>query len=106
MDEDKAVDESTFTPALNLIRRRRKYFFCTILVYMPAMWVVNKISPTYRSMGMAIAVWVVVLFTTALMSAVTRCPRCGNYFHVHGMTLLYLRKCLHCQLHINADKSK
>ena len=32
-----------------------------------------------------------------------RCPRCGNYFHVNGMMLLYLRRCLHCQLHINAD---
>jgi hypothetical protein len=34
----------------------------------------------------------------------SKCPRCGNYFHLHGMTLLILRKCLHCQLHINADK--
>lgn len=106
MGDDQAFDESTSGPALRLIRRRRKYFFCTILVYMPAMWVVNEISPTYRSMGIAIGVWVIVLFITALMSAVTRCPRCGNYFHVHGMTLLYLRKCLHCQLHINADKFK
>ena len=106
MGDDLTFDESTTAPALRLIRRRRKYFFCTILVYMPAMWVVNEISPTYRSMGIAIGVWVIVLFITALMSAVTRCPRCGNYFHVHGMTLLYLRKCLHCQLHINADKLK
>jgi len=105
-DDDQPFDGSAFGPALNLIRRRRKYFFGTVLVYMPAMWAVNQISPTYRSMGIAIGVWVVVLFTTALLSAVTRCPRCGNYFHVHGMTLLYLRKCLHCQLHINADKLK
>jgi len=106
MADDQILNESTFGPALSLIRRRRKYFFCTILAYMPAMWAVNKLSPTYRSMGIAIGVWVVVLFTTAFMSAVMRCPRCGNYFHVHGMTLLYLRKCLHCQLHINADRLK
>ena len=106
MTDDPILDESTFGPVLNLIRRRRKYFFFTILAYMPAMWAVNKLSPTYRSMGIAIGVWVVVLFTTAFMSAVMRCPRCGNYFHVHGMTLLYLRKCLHCQLHINADRLK
>lgn len=104
MDANQPVDESSFRPALNLIRRRRKYFFATIAAYLPAMWAINKLSPTYRSFGIGIGVWVVVLFTTALMSAVTRCPRCGNYFHVHGMTLLYLRKCLHCQLHINADK--
>lgn len=104
MDDNHIVDETTFGPALSLLRRRRKYFFGTVLVYMPAMWLVQKISPTYRSFGIAIGVWFVVLFATALLSAVTRCPRCGNYFHVHGMTLLYLRKCLHCQLHINSDK--
>jgi hypothetical protein len=106
MDEVQPTEEENYTPALNLIRRRRKYFFATIIVYMPAMWVVQKISPKYTSIGIAIGVWIVVLFITALMSAVTRCPRCGNYFHVQGLTLLYLRKCLHCQLHINADRGK
>lgn len=104
--EDVQNPEEAYTPALNLIRRRRKYFFGTILVYMPAMWAVQKVSPKYTSIGIAIGVWVVVLFITALMSALTRCPRCGNYFHVNGMTLLYLRKCLHCQLHITADRGK
>jgi hypothetical protein len=33
----------------------------------------------------------------------SKCPRCGNYFHLHGMTLLVLRKCLHCQLHISEN---
>jgi hypothetical protein len=103
-DDQMPPDESTFGPALGLIRRRRKYFFGTVLLYMPAMWVVHTISPTYRAMGSAIGVWVVILFITALMSAVTRCPRCGNYFHMHGMTLLYLRRCLHCQLHVTADR--
>ncbi|HEY3308009.1 MAG TPA: hypothetical protein VGJ93_06110 [Desulfuromonadaceae bacterium] len=103
MDDSKTPDE-TFGPALSLIRRRRRYFFATILLYMPAILTVQKISPKYRSIGIAIGIWIVILFVTALRSAVTKCPRCGNYFHMHGMTLLYLRKCLHCQLHINADR--
>lgn len=104
MDDTRPLDGSAFGPALRLIRRRRRYLFVTILAYMPSMWAIQKVSPTYRAIGIGIGVWVVVLFITALWSAAARCPRCGNYFHVHGMTLLYLRKCLHCQLHINADR--
>jgi hypothetical protein len=105
MDEVQTPEE-TYGPALSLIRRRRRYFFGTIILYMPAMWAVQKISPAYSSMGIAIGIWIVILFVTTLLSAVTRCPRCGNYFHMHGMTLLYLRRCLHCQLHITGDPKK
>jgi hypothetical protein len=103
-DDHPLADAAALGPALSLIRRRRRYFFGTVLLYMPAMWLIHSISPTNRTMGTALGIWVVVLFVTTFRSAVTRCPRCGNYFHVHGMTLLYLRKCLHCQLHITADR--
>ncbi|MGE0917349.1 hypothetical protein [Trichlorobacter lovleyi] len=96
-------DPVAFRQAMDLIRRRRKYFFATIILYMPLMWVSNKISPTFRSMAITFGIWVVVLFITALYSALARCPRCGHYFHMNGMSLLYLRRCLHCQNHINAS---
>jgi len=104
--DDVIPPEENYGPALSLVRRRRWYFFGTIIVYMPAMWAVQKISPTYSSMGIAIGIWIAVLFVTTLLSAITRCPRCGNYFHLHGMTLLYLRRCLHCQLHISGDPKR
>ncbi len=97
------VDQDRFNAGMRLIRKRRLFFFVTILAYMPAMWAANKISPTFRSMAITFGIWVVILFITALYSAVVRCPRCGNYFHMHGMSLLYLRRCLHCQLHINEE---
>lgn len=96
------IDPVAFKQAMDLIRRRRKYFFATIILYMPLMWVANRISPTFRSMAITFSIWVVVLFITALYSALARCPRCGHYFHMNGMSLLYLRRCLHCQNHINA----
>lgn len=105
MEESKTFDQVTFTLTMRLIRRRRKYFFATIIGYLPAMLLVNKISPSFRSMAITFGIWVVVLFITALFSALARCPRCGNYFHMHGMSLLYLRRCLHCQLHVTADRA-
>jgi hypothetical protein len=98
-------DPAAFLAAMQVIRRRRKYFFATVIFYLPLMWLSNKISPTFRSMAITFAVWVVILFITALYSALARCPRCGNYFHMHGMSLLYLRRCLHCQQHVAADKA-
>jgi magnesium-transporting ATPase (P-type) len=104
-EETVALDQDAFQAGMRIIRMRRMYFFATVIAYMPLMWAVNKISPTFRSMAVTFVVWVVVLFITALYSAVARCPRCGNYFHMHGMSLLYLRRCLHCQLHVTADKA-
>ena len=104
--EEASVDVAEYGPALNQIRWRRQLFFGVVLIYVPAVWVIHGISPTNKTMFTTIGIWVVLLLITCLMSASARCPRCGNYFHVHGMSMLYLRRCLHCQLHINADKGK
>ena len=104
MDDNQPIDASSFESGLTVIRRRRRLFFSTVAIYIPAMWAIHSISPTYRTMGTSIGIWVVILVITMFRSAVCVCPRCGNFFHVNGMSLLYLRKCLHCQLHVNADK--
>ena len=104
MTSDQHDNGAAFGPALSRIRRRRKMFFGTVLVYVPALWVTHSVSPTDKSMGTVFGIWFVLLFITAFLSAVVTCPRCGNYFHVNGMVILYLRKCLHCQLHVNTDK--
>ena len=105
MEEPTISDPVIFGRGMRLIRRRRKYFFATIIGYMPAMYLINKLSPTFRTMAIAFGVWVLILFATALYSALARCPRCGQYFHMHGMSLMYLRRCLHCQTHVTADKA-
>lgn len=101
-DEQHQVVE--LAPGLARIRLRRKLFFATVILYMPLMWAVSKVSPTFRSMAFAFGVWVTVLFFTALYAALARCPRCGHYFHMNGMSLLFLRRCLHCQLHVTEDR--
>ena len=105
MSEELTIDAAKFGPALRLIRRRRWYLWIVILAYLPAMWLTLKLMPLHKVLGSVFLVWFVLLFIAVLVSAVVRCPRCGNYFHMNGMTLLYLRKCLHCQLHINADRN-
>lgn len=72
---------------------------------MPAMWLTLKLTNSLRGTAPIFVVWFIMLVIAVTMTAVARCPQCGNYYHMHGMTLLYLRKCLHCGLHINADKN-
>lgn len=106
MTDETVVDPEKLGAGLSGIRKRRWYFWSVILVYLPVMWLTLKINPAFRVLATVFVIWVILLIVVALISAAARCPRCGNYFHLHGMTLLYLRKCLHCQLHICADKQK
>ncbi len=102
--DDSPVDPATYLNILKITRRRRKYFFGTVLLYIPALLITHRISPTNRAMGTVFGIWVVVLIIVTFLAALCRCPRCGNYFHMNGMTFLILRRCLHCQLHIASDK--
>ncbi len=101
--ENSSIDPVVYAGILKATRRRRKYFFSTVLIYIPALLLVHKISPTNLAMGTLFAVWVVFLIIFTVLVALCKCPRCGNYFHMHGITLLILRKCLHCQLHIASN---
>lgn len=95
------VDLVTYSATLKTLKRRRLFFFATVLLYIPALFGTYQVYPTNRAMGTLFGIWVVILIVATFLAATSKCPRCGNYFHVHGMTLLILRKCLHCQLHVN-----
>lgn len=102
--EISPVDQVAYTKILKTTRNRRKFFFTTVLIYVPALLITYQISPTNRAMGTLFGIWLVLLIISTFMVALSKCPRCGNNFHMHGLTLLILRKCLHCQLHISTDK--
>ena len=103
MAEEPIDDPTTFAVGLAEVRRRRLWLWGVIAVYVPAIWLTLRIDSAFRVVGTVFIVWVVLLVIVVLRSALAVCPRCGNYFHLHGMTLLYLRTCLHCQLHVTAD---
>jgi hypothetical protein len=99
-----AQDVSVLSPGLAKIRKRRWLLWFVLIIYLPTMWVTQKITHSFQDSLPVFFIWFVVLLAVTAFSAVAKCPRCKNYFHVNGMTLLYLRYCLHCQLHLTADK--
>jgi hypothetical protein len=101
---EAAAPPKDLRPGLKKLRRRRWLLWSVLIIYLPAMWTTQRITHSFQASLPVFFAWVLLLVVAAGISATARCPRCGNYFHVNGMALLYLRKCLHCQLPVNADR--
>lgn len=105
MDEPiKSVAPSIIRLGLRKIRKRRWFLWAVILVYVPAIWLSLTLTHSDRKTAVVFGVWCIVLTIAVFFVTTARCPRCGNYFHVYGITPLYLRRCVHCRLPITADK--
>ena len=104
MTENTLPDPIEYRPALQKIRKRRLYLWVVILAYLPAMmWALD--SPDYKARVTVVFIsWIILLIFTVALACLVRCPRCGECFHTHGPTFLPFRRCLHCALHVNADK--
>lgn len=101
-----ATEESPrdLASGLRVVRRRRLLTWLVVAGYLPAMEAVLVITRSQGAAIRAFLVWFVILFLVAFRLALARCPRCGNYFHMNGMTFLPLRRCLHCQLHVSGER--
>lgn len=104
MTENTPTDPVEYRPSLKKIRSRRLFLWVVILAYLPAMmWALD--SPDYRTrVTIVFATWIILLIIAVVFACIVRCPRCGECFHTHGPTFLPFRRCLHCALHVNADK--
>ncbi|MFO7577129.1 MAG: hypothetical protein R6W66_05325 [Pelovirga sp.] len=104
MEENNSKDPTEYRPGLTKIRKRRLVLWMVIVAYVPAMMLALE-SPNYRTwVTVVFSSWIVLLVIAVAFACIVRCPRCGEQFHTHGPTFLPLRRCLHCALHVNADK--
>jgi hypothetical protein len=102
--EEISGNPSGYQPMLAIIRRRRWYFWCLILFYMPAAVMALQLTQSYKTVGIVFVIWLILLCIVVALVASAECPRCGNTFHMRNSTLSYGRKCRHCELHLCADK--
>lgn len=104
MTENNQIDPIEYRPALKKIRKRRLALWIVIAAYLPAMMVALD-RPDYQTWATIVfVIWIVLLIIVVAFACLVRCPRCGECFHTHGPTFLPFRRCLHCALHVNADK--
>ncbi len=106
MDEQSSVDPAIMAAGLRKVRKRRWLLWSLILIYLPGIWSCLTLTGSDRATGLFFGIWLILLIIGVFFVTTAKCPRCGNLFHMHGITPLYLRNCLHCRLHICADKRK
>ncbi|GFO66624.1 hypothetical protein GMLC_02030 [Geomonas limicola] len=105
-NRSETPDPAVIARGLRRIRLRRWALWTVLIIYLPTMWSAQQITRSFQGALPVFFAWVLLLIVATAWSATVRCPRCGNYYHVNGLMLLYLRRCLHCQLPLAADHKK
>jgi hypothetical protein len=98
------VSDVALSRGLARVRRRRWFLWIVILIYLPAIWASLRLTGSDSQTAVVFAVWFAFLLTASCLASFARCPRCGNYFHVHGFVPLFGRRCVHCRLHLTEDR--
>jgi uncharacterized membrane protein YhdT len=104
LSQEKILDPQLLHRGLAKVRSRRWILWTTILIYMPGMMLGLYLQASGGTMGKLFAGWVGLLCVAVGLATVVVCPQCGNTFHTNGPTFLPVRRCVHCGLHLCADK--
>jgi len=100
------VRDPVIAAGLARIRRRRWCLWGLIAVYLPAIWLSLRLTRSDAATAVVFGVWFVLVIAASCVVAFSRCPRCGHHFHMNGPVPLWLRRCLHCELHLTADRTR
>ena len=106
MSEPRKVSKAEIEAGLKVLRRRRVIFWILIAVYLPMIYVVLEMSGSDKVTGIFFGFWLFFVTIAANVVAFSKCPSCGQFFHMNGMIPMYFRNCLHCGLHITGDEKR
>ena len=98
MDQENTLNPETYQTGLAVIRRRRWFSWGMVLIYMPASLMTLQLTQSYKLMGFLFLAWLILLCIAVAMLASSKCPRCGNSFHMRNSTISFFGKCRHCGL--------
>lgn len=104
MSDSNQPDPAVIHQGLGKVRRSRWFLWATILIYIPGLIIALQLKFSSGTMTKLFGLWVVLLCVVVGLATVVKCPRCRNPFHTNGPTFLPVRKCVHCGLHVTADK--
>jgi len=85
------------------IRTRRRFLWSVFISYIPAIWFALKIGGD----GLALVVgilWLVMAAAGGILVSFALCPRCGNRFHMKGISTSWACRCVHCKLSLSGGK--
>lgn len=98
------TDPAMFTVKMRSLRRRRWFLWGLVLIYLPAIYLALQLSGSDRVAGIVFVVWILLVCVAVGLAAFAICPRCAKTFHMHGFVPVYLRRCVHCGLHVSSNQ--
>lgn len=104
MADNNQPDPAAIHQGLVKVRKSRWLLWSTIIIYVPGLVIALQWHLSTGAMTKLFGLWVILLCVTVGLATVVKCPRCRNPFHTNGPTFLPVRKCVHCGLHVSADK--
>lgn len=104
MTDNSQPDLAAIRQGMAKIRKCRWFLWTTIMIYVPGLLLALQMNFSSSALTKLFGAWVLLLCVAVGLATIAKCPRCRNNFHTNGPTFLPVRKCVHCGLHVNADK--
>jgi hypothetical protein len=102
--EQEELKDPGYATSLAKIRRRRWFLWGIISIYIPASAAMLQSALPNRGLVGVFSAWFILLCLAVTLLACSKCPRCGNNFHMRNSTLSFFRNCCHCGLHIGGER--
>jgi len=93
--------DETMQQALNKIKTRRLILWSVFLTYIPAIAVTHLAAATSTPTIIVFVLWLIMAAAGGVMVSFSRCPRCGNLFHMRGPSTSWSSRCQHCKLSLS-----
>ncbi|NJC89342.1 MAG: hypothetical protein FIB02_12570 [Desulfuromonas sp.] len=104
MTDSTQPDPAVIRQGLANVRKFRWILWATIAIYVPGLLIALQLRLSSGTLSMLFGLWVVLLCVAVGLATVVKCPRCLKPFHTNGPTFLPIRRCVHCGLHVTADR--
>lgn len=92
------MSDSEFSTQLSHIRSRRWQLWLVFFSYLPVIAIALKTTTGNTVPFMVCGFWVLLAAICGIRVSFSKCPRCGNLFHMRGVSTSWGRRCRHCQL--------
>jgi hypothetical protein len=83
---------------LKKIRRKRWQLWSVFISYLPAIGAALSFSADNTGPILVATLWVIAAGIAGVRVSMSRCPQCGNLFHMQGVSTSWGRSCRHCKL--------
>lgn len=92
------MTDTNLEEGLKAIRSKRLQLWGVFISYLPAIGTALSVSSGNTGPIVVASVWIVAAGVAGARVSLSRCPRCGNLFHMRGISTSWGKTCRHCDL--------